>query len=176
MVLYEAAFAVVVTWFHHRRGTALLAVTVVAGFASTIFMPLTGWLAGSHGWRTALLVLAALYGALAIPLHLLIRRPPAAAAPAADRTAGRPGRRTRRRHPNSPAHATISDMLTLPMSIAKAAAPLAAATARNLTGSYTPAILATAVCCAIAATGLAAVHRLDQGRSSAGGHPSSIVD
>jgi hypothetical protein len=39
-VLYEAAFAVVVPWFGPRqRGTALLAITVVAGFASRIFFP-----------------------------------------------------------------------------------------------------------------------------------------
>jgi MFS family permease len=77
MVLYEPAFAVIVTWFRRRRATALLAITIVAGFASTIFMPLTGWLTDAHGWRTALLVLAALHGVLTIPLHALIRRPPA---------------------------------------------------------------------------------------------------
>ena len=32
---------------------------VVAGFASTIFMPLTGWLDDRYGWRGTLLVLAA---------------------------------------------------------------------------------------------------------------------
>ncbi|HEU4423374.1 MAG TPA: MFS transporter [Pilimelia sp.] len=77
-VLYEAAFAVVVTWFDdRRRGSALLAVTVVAGFASSIFFPLTGALVEAYGWRTALLVLAAVHGALTVPLHLLVRRPPA---------------------------------------------------------------------------------------------------
>ncbi|HLL65364.1 MAG TPA: MFS transporter [Micromonosporaceae bacterium] len=75
--LYEAAFAVVLTWFGaRRRSSALLAVTVVAGFASTVFLPLTGWLVDRHGWRTALLVLAAIQ-ALTVPLHaLLVRRPP----------------------------------------------------------------------------------------------------
>ncbi|WP_433334841.1 MFS transporter [Spirillospora sp. CA-294931] len=77
MVLYEPAFAVVVTWFHARRATALLAVTVVAGFASTIFMPLTGWLTDAYGWRTALLILAAVHGVIAIPLHALVRSRPA---------------------------------------------------------------------------------------------------
>ncbi|MFI0446728.1 MFS transporter [Actinomadura sp. 6N118] len=77
MVLYEPAFAVVVTWFHQRRATALLAITVVAGFASTIFMPLTGWLADTYGWRTTLLVLAVIHGTITIPLHALIRRHPA---------------------------------------------------------------------------------------------------
>ncbi len=78
-VLYEAAFAVVVTWFPpNRRAAALLAVTVVAGFASSIFLPLTGALLETYGWRTALLILAAIHGATTIPLHLLVRRPPVA--------------------------------------------------------------------------------------------------
>jgi predicted MFS family arabinose efflux permease len=76
-VLYEAAFAVVVTWFDDaRRGTAMLAITIAGGFASTIFMPLTAALVEAHGWRHALVVLAAVYGGLTIPLHLLVRRPP----------------------------------------------------------------------------------------------------
>lgn len=70
MVLYEAAFAVVVAWFDAaRRSRALLAVTVVAGFASSIFLPLTGFLVEVYGWRQALVVLAAGYAIIAIPLH-----------------------------------------------------------------------------------------------------------
>lgn len=78
MVLYEPALAVVVSWFDpHRRSRAVLAVIVVAGFASTIFMPLTGILVERYGWRTALLILAALYGAVTVPLHAwAVRRPP----------------------------------------------------------------------------------------------------
>jgi MFS family permease len=83
MVLYEPAFAIVVAWFDPaRRANALLAVTVVAGFASSIFLPLTGLLVDRYGWRHALLVLAALHGAVTVPLHaLVIRRPPARPAP-----------------------------------------------------------------------------------------------
>ncbi|MEV4536529.1 MFS transporter [Asanoa sp. NPDC049518] len=78
MALYEPATAVIVSWFEpDRRARALLVMIVVAGFASTIFMPLTGYLEDRHGWRTTLLVLAAVYGAVAVPLHaLVIRRPP----------------------------------------------------------------------------------------------------
>lgn len=76
-VLYEAAFAVVVTWFQPpRRGTAMLTITIAGGFASTIFLPLTGFLVDAYGWRHALIVLAIIYGALTIPLHALVRRPP----------------------------------------------------------------------------------------------------
>jgi MFS family permease len=86
MALYEPATAVIVSWFDPaRRAKALLGMIVVAGFASTIFMPLTGLLEHRHGWRTTLLVLAAIYAAVAVPLHaLVIRRPPAG--PAARRT------------------------------------------------------------------------------------------
>ncbi|PWR09027.1 MFS transporter [Micromonospora acroterricola] len=83
MVLYEPAFAVIIAWFTpDRRATALLAVTIVAGFASTIFMPLTGLLAAHLGWRDALLVLAGIHGLVTVPLHALtIRRPRTSAAP-----------------------------------------------------------------------------------------------
>jgi MFS family permease len=78
-VLYEAAFAVVITWHPTPRGraNALLAITVVAGFASSIFLPLTGALVQAYGWRTAALILAAIHGALTIPAHAaVLRRPP----------------------------------------------------------------------------------------------------
>ena len=79
--LYEAAFAVLIAWHSpDRRSGALLALTVVAGFASTIFLPLTGWLVEHHGWRTALLFLAAIQALLTVPLHALaVRAAPARA-------------------------------------------------------------------------------------------------
>lgn len=78
MALYEAATAVIVSWFDSEgRPRALLAMIVVAGFASTIFLPLTGLLVDHYGWRAALLVLAAIHGTISIPLHgLIVRRPP----------------------------------------------------------------------------------------------------
>jgi MFS family permease len=80
MALYEAATPVLVSWFDAtRRAKAILGMIVVAGFASTIFMPLTGWLTERHGWRITLLLLAAVYASAAVPLHLfVVRRPPAA--------------------------------------------------------------------------------------------------
>ena len=74
--LYEAAFAVVIAISTtQQRPNALLALTVVAGFSSTIFLPLTGWLVAANGWRTALLVLAAIQ-AVTIGLHVLAVRGP----------------------------------------------------------------------------------------------------
>jgi MFS family permease len=94
--LYEPAFAAVVGWFPGRhRDRALLTVTIVAGFASTIFMPIEAWLVSRLGWRPALLVLAVALAVLTIPLHALaLRRPPQAADPgaaAASRPAAVPG-------------------------------------------------------------------------------------
>jgi MFS family permease len=76
--LYEPAFAVITAWFDRDRGRALLAVTVVAGFASTIFLPLTDALTTGSGWRGALLALAALVAAVTVAPHaLVLRRRPA---------------------------------------------------------------------------------------------------
>ncbi|WP_113704163.1 MFS transporter [Nonomuraea lactucae] len=78
MVLYEPAFAVIVSWFDgHGRANALLALTIVAGFASSIFLPLTGLLVEQYGWRRTLVILAIGYGLPAIPLHALVLRRPA---------------------------------------------------------------------------------------------------
>jgi predicted MFS family arabinose efflux permease len=279
MVLYEPAFAIVVAWFDSgRRAKALLAVTVVAGFSSSVFLPLTGLLVDRYGWRHALLALAVLHGAVTVPLHaLVLRRPPAHAkrvassrvatasdsndairaairdsrfwilavafvAQAAAITAltvhlvtyliarGQPatfaagvagllgvlsvtGRLAltgaqRRVRPTTvvavifavqalaaaslpligasragvviavvafglgfgvaaiaqptllaerygtTSYATISGLLTVPVTLAKAGAPLAAAALLHVTGSYTPVWAAVGVCCAVAATGM----------------------
>lgn len=77
-VLYDPAFAVVVRWFADGRARALLAVTVVAGFASTIFLPLTDALIRALGWRDALLALAGVLAVTTVLPHVLVlRRDPA---------------------------------------------------------------------------------------------------
>lgn len=75
-VLYEPAFALINTWFDRDRHAALLTLTVVAGLASTVFLPTAQALVDSLGWRTALLVLGGLLGACAVPHALLLRRHP----------------------------------------------------------------------------------------------------
>lgn len=77
-VLYEPAFAVVVRWFAVGRSRALLAVTVVAGFASSIFLPASDLLVRAVGWRDALLVLAGVLAVTTVLPHaLVLRRDPA---------------------------------------------------------------------------------------------------
>lgn len=73
-VFYEVAFTVVAVWFRRRRPQAMLAITMVAGFASTIFIPLTTYLISAFGWRDALRLLALLLAAGTVPLHALVLR------------------------------------------------------------------------------------------------------
>ena len=75
---YGPAFATMIVWFRRDRGRALTLVTLMAGFASTIFVPLAAWLVTLQGWRAALLTLAAILAVCTIAPHaLLLRRRPA---------------------------------------------------------------------------------------------------
>ena len=79
MVLYEPAFVVAAKWFVRRRGTALAVITFAAGFASTIFLPLSNWLLETFGRVQAKIYLALILAVGTIPLHaLVLRRSPAA--------------------------------------------------------------------------------------------------
>jgi MFS family permease len=74
MILYEPAFAAIATWFIRGRSRALTIITFIGGFASVIYIPLIAWLITGYGWRTALLILAAMLAALTIPAHALVLR------------------------------------------------------------------------------------------------------
>ncbi len=73
-VLYEPAFVVVATWFRRRRGAALTVLTLIAGLASVIYIPLAGWLVANGGWRRALVLLALILALGTIAPHALILR------------------------------------------------------------------------------------------------------
>lgn len=78
MTLYEPAFVVATKWFVKRRGTAVGTITLVAGFASTIFLPLSDWLLSTFGRIEAKIYLAIILAVGTIPLHaLVLRRHPA---------------------------------------------------------------------------------------------------
>jgi MFS family permease len=94
-VLYEPAFAVITAVFGPEARRAITALTLVGGFASTIFMPVTQLLIVAIGWRYALYVLGSLNLLICLPLHMLsIPDLPAArttpAAPEPPQTAGQP--------------------------------------------------------------------------------------
>lgn len=73
-LLYEPAFAVVFSVFRLEYRRAITAVTLVGGFASTIFIPLTQMLAEAWGWRSALQVLGVLVVVFcALPHALLLK-------------------------------------------------------------------------------------------------------
>jgi MFS family permease len=77
-VNYGPAFATMIVWFRRHRSRALTLVTLFAGFASTVFVPLTAWLVSVQGWRQALVTLAIVVGVFTIvPYALLLRRRPA---------------------------------------------------------------------------------------------------
>jgi MFS family permease len=73
-VLYEPAFAVIATWFDRYRNRALTILTLCAGLASVIFVPLAERLVRGYGWRAALVILAAVTACITIPLHALVLR------------------------------------------------------------------------------------------------------
>jgi MFS family permease len=70
-VLYEPAFAAIASWFPTERDRlrALLVVTIVGGFASTLFGPLIAGAIGALGWRVTTLCMAALALVVVLPLH-----------------------------------------------------------------------------------------------------------
>ncbi len=73
---YDPAFTAIAVWFKVHRARAMLLVTLVAGLASTIFVPLDTWLLAQLGWRDAVRVLA---GAMLLTAPLLwftVRRHP----------------------------------------------------------------------------------------------------
>ena len=70
-VFYAPAFAAVTRFFAHDAVRALTALTLVAGFASTVFAPLTAVLSDHLSWRETYLALAAVLAVVTVPAHLL---------------------------------------------------------------------------------------------------------
>jgi MFS family permease len=75
-VLYEPAFAVVAVWFDRNRARALTALTLIAGFSSTVFLPLAAWLVQVQGWRQALVSLAVILAIGTLPVARTLAAPP----------------------------------------------------------------------------------------------------
>jgi MFS family permease len=74
-VLYQPAFAALTRWYGDRRVSALTTLTLVAGFSSTVFAPLTGVVLGASSWRTTYVVFAVVLAVVTIPLHAAFLRP-----------------------------------------------------------------------------------------------------
>jgi MFS family permease len=84
-VLYPPAFAALTRWWGPRRVTALTALTLLAGLASTVFAPVTAALVAHLSWRQTYLVLAAVLAVVTVPAHLFGLRGPWPAPEPADR-------------------------------------------------------------------------------------------
>jgi MFS family permease len=72
--LYEAAFAALVRLKGTEARASITGITLIAGFASTVGWPLSGWLEAELGWRGACLTWAALHLLLGLPLNASIPR------------------------------------------------------------------------------------------------------
>lgn len=91
LTLYEAAFATINRKVAVGAPRAISTLTLFAGFASTIFWPLTHLLDARIGWRDTYLVYALVQLAACLPLHLWLgrdapRQPPAPGVPSDSHT------------------------------------------------------------------------------------------
>ena len=74
-VLYNSVFAVATRWFQRRQREAITAISFAGAFASLIFAPLAGKLTVEFGWRTALIILAAVLAVVTVPLNCVVSVP-----------------------------------------------------------------------------------------------------
>jgi len=70
LVLYDAGFAALVQVAGHQGRRAITYVTFLGGFASTVFWPITAFLAERWGWRTTYLVFAGGMIAICLPIYV----------------------------------------------------------------------------------------------------------
>lgn len=73
-VLYSTAFTAIVQAGGRRAQTSIVHLTLIAGFASSIFWPLTTWLHARMPWQEVLLLYAAMHVLVCLPVHLGIAR------------------------------------------------------------------------------------------------------
>lgn len=74
-VQYGAAFPLLVQRHPGHAQRSIVHLTLIAGFASTLFWPLTAWLHGFLGWRDVYVVFAAMNLLICLPLHAAMMRP-----------------------------------------------------------------------------------------------------
>ena len=72
--LYDAAFAALVQATGPEARVRITHLTLIAGFASTLFWPLTTWLQGMFDWRQIYVAFAAANLLLCLPVHVLLAR------------------------------------------------------------------------------------------------------
>jgi MFS family permease len=70
--LYESAFATLAGIYGKAARSPITGITLIAGFASTVGWPLSGFIDAQFGWRVACFVWAGLHLGLALPLNALL--------------------------------------------------------------------------------------------------------
>jgi predicted MFS family arabinose efflux permease len=70
--LYDPAFATLHQLSRDQYRRSVTALTLIAGFSSTVFWPFTNWLETSIGWRATFGVFALLHVAVCLPLHWFV--------------------------------------------------------------------------------------------------------
>lgn len=73
-VQYDAGFAALAQSHGREARAHITLVTLIAGFASTVFWPLLQWLLTVMTWRDIYLVMAAMHLLIALPIHLALPR------------------------------------------------------------------------------------------------------
>lgn len=73
-VLYSTAFTAIVQAGGRKSQTSIVHLTLIAGFASSLFWPLTTWLHGLLSWREVLMLYGALHVLVCLPVHIGLAR------------------------------------------------------------------------------------------------------
>lgn len=73
-VLYATAFTAIVQAGGRSAQTSIVHLTLIAGFASSLFWPMTSWLHGALSWREIFLAYAGLNAFVCFPVHLVLGR------------------------------------------------------------------------------------------------------
>jgi MFS family permease len=74
LALYDAAFTALVQVTGAEARKRITHLTLIAGFASTLFWPLTSWLDGTLGWRNAYVAFAVASLIICVPIHAILAR------------------------------------------------------------------------------------------------------
>lgn len=77
-IFYSTAFVVIVQLGDRWAARSITHLTLIAGFASTVFWPVTTWLHAQLSWREVYVLFALLNLALCLPIHLWLARMPRA--------------------------------------------------------------------------------------------------
>lgn len=75
LVLYETAFVALTQLAGRQARVPITQITLIAGFASTLFWPFIAWMLEWLDWRQTYLVLASLHLLICMPIHWRIMRP-----------------------------------------------------------------------------------------------------